>query len=200
MLRARRVRHPAATRCARPSCSSAAGIPLVASIAVGPGELDGFLLPQGTDGHLVVVRGFTPEGDPIVNDPAAESNAAVRRVYDRAQFERAWLGGSGGVVYVIQRAGDRAAAVAGQLVAPRSGRRAASPHAAAAVVGERAPEREAAGPEARLELAGLPGMHDPDPVGARAADAAEREIVVVLAVVDELDDRRRRGGSASARA
>jgi len=79
----------------------AAGIPLVASIAAGPGELTGFLLPQGTDGHLVVIVGFTDGGDPVVNDPAAPSNDAVRRVYDRAQFERVWLEGSGGAVYVI---------------------------------------------------------------------------------------------------
>jgi hypothetical protein len=82
-----------------------AGIPLVAAIAAGPGELEGFLLPEGTNGHLVVVRGLTPDGDPIVNDPAAESNTTVRRVYDRDQFERAWLGGSGGVVYVIKGPG-----------------------------------------------------------------------------------------------
>ena len=44
---------------------------------------------------------FTTGGDPIVNDPAAPSNDAVRRSYDRAQFERAWLDGSGGTVYVI---------------------------------------------------------------------------------------------------
>jgi hypothetical protein len=79
----------------------AMGIPLVASIEGGPGELDGFLLPHGTEGHLVVIAGFTTGGDPIVNDPAALSNDAVRRSYDRAQFERAWLDGSGGTVYVI---------------------------------------------------------------------------------------------------
>ena len=79
----------------------AAGIPLVASIVAGPGELDGFPLPQGTAGHLVVIVGFTPTGDPVVNDPAAASNDAVRRSYDRAQFERVWLAGSGGAVYVI---------------------------------------------------------------------------------------------------
>jgi hypothetical protein len=79
----------------------AAGIPLVASIAAGAGELDGFLLSQGTAGHLVVIVGFTDGGDPIVNDPAAPSNEAVRRTYDRMQFERVWLKGSGGAVYVI---------------------------------------------------------------------------------------------------
>ena len=78
-----------------------AGIPLVASIASGPGELDGFLFSGGTNGHLVVIVGFDASGRPIVNDPAAWSNASVRRVYDRAQFERAWLRGTAGTVYVI---------------------------------------------------------------------------------------------------
>ena len=77
-----------------------AGIPLVASISFGTGELDG--APIGsTAGHLVVVRGFTDDGRVIVNDPAASSNATVRRVYKRGQFERAWVGATGGVVYVI---------------------------------------------------------------------------------------------------
>jgi peptidase C39-like protein len=79
-----------------------AGIPLVASIKVGPGALPGFLLPEGSDGHLVVIRGFTQAGDPIVNDPAATSDAAVRRIYPRGAFERAWLDGSRGTVYVIR--------------------------------------------------------------------------------------------------
>jgi hypothetical protein len=79
-----------------------AGIPLVASIASGPRELRGFLFDGGTNGHLVVIVGFDASGHPIVNDPAAWSNASVRRVYDRAQFERVWQRGSGGTVYVIR--------------------------------------------------------------------------------------------------
>jgi hypothetical protein len=78
------------------------GIPLVASIASRPGELDGFLFPGGTTGHLVVIVGFDTAGNPIVNDPAAWTDATVRRIYDRAQFERVWLRGSGGTVYVIR--------------------------------------------------------------------------------------------------
>jgi peptidase C39-like protein len=78
-----------------------AGIPLVASIASRPGELDGFLFSGGTSGHLVVIAGFDAAGNPIVYDPAAWSDSSVRRVYDRAQFERVWLRGSGGTVYVI---------------------------------------------------------------------------------------------------
>jgi hypothetical protein len=77
-----------------------AGIPLVASIAFGPGELDGAPI-SSTNGHLVVIAGFTLSGDAVVNDPAADRNRGVRRVYDRGQFEDAWLPKSGGLVYVI---------------------------------------------------------------------------------------------------
>ena len=78
-----------------------AGIPLVASIAFGKGELDGAPITS-TPGHLLVIRGFTSAGSVIVNDPAASKNSTVRRVYSRAQFEKAWQRGSGGVVYVIR--------------------------------------------------------------------------------------------------
>ncbi|HEX4744861.1 MAG TPA: C39 family peptidase [Candidatus Limnocylindria bacterium] len=78
-----------------------AGIPLIASIN---GELPGFLFTK-TNGHLLVIRGFTANGDVISNDPAALSNAAVRKIYPRAGFERVWLQGSGGVVYVIRPPG-----------------------------------------------------------------------------------------------
>jgi Peptidase_C39 like family len=79
-----------------------AGIPLVASIASNPRELSGFLFSGGTNGHLVVIVGFDGAGNPIVNDPAAWTNESVRRVYDRTQFERVWLRGSEGTVYVIR--------------------------------------------------------------------------------------------------
>ncbi len=80
------------------------GIPLVASIAFGPGELDGAPL-SSSPGHLLVIRGFTRTGRVIVNDPAADHARGVRRVYKRRQFENAWLPTTGGTVYVIQRAG-----------------------------------------------------------------------------------------------
>lgn len=83
----------------------AAGIPLVVSLKIAPGALPGFLFPQGSDGHILVVRGFTSSGDVIVNEPAVLSNAAVRMTYPRAAFERAWMGGSGGTAYVIRPAG-----------------------------------------------------------------------------------------------
>jgi len=78
----------------------AAGIPLVASVSWGAGELTGAPV-SASNGHLVVIVGFSADGDPIVNDPAAASAAGVRHVYDRTEFENAWLPKSGGIVYVI---------------------------------------------------------------------------------------------------
>ncbi|WP_455713304.1 peptidase C39 family protein [Streptomyces xiamenensis] len=89
----------------------AAGIPLITSQSFYEAELDGS--GYGTAGHLMTVVGFTADGDVIANDPASPSNAAVRRVYKRRQFENILLrtrrldaggverGGSGGVVYLF---------------------------------------------------------------------------------------------------
>jgi hypothetical protein len=90
----------------------AAGIPLVASVTFGRGELSGAPI-SSTNGHLLVIVGFRDNGDVVVNDPAADTRAGVRRTYDRGQFEDAWLKryssggslrGSGGLVYVIRDA------------------------------------------------------------------------------------------------
>jgi hypothetical protein len=79
----------------------AAGIPVVASIAFGSGELDG--TPIGSsNGHLLVIVGFRENGNVVVNDPAAAAKRGVRRTYDRAQFEKVWLEASGGLSYVIR--------------------------------------------------------------------------------------------------
>lgn len=83
-----------------------AGIPLVASIAFNRGGLDGSPLTS-TPGHLLVIVGFTRTGQVVVNDPAGSRNSTVRRTYSRAQFEKAWQGGSGGVVYVIHPASKK---------------------------------------------------------------------------------------------
>jgi hypothetical protein len=80
-----------------------AGIPVIASIAFGRGELDRAPI-SATNGHLVVIVGFNRYGSPIVNDPAAPDNRTVRRTYDRGQFERAWLNGSGGLAYIVRDA------------------------------------------------------------------------------------------------
>ncbi|MDP2314949.1 MAG: C39 family peptidase [Pseudomonadota bacterium] len=83
----------------------AAGVPVAISAAWSAGELDNAPI-SSTAGHLLVVTGFTDDGDVRVNDPASASDAAVPRTYDRRQIEAAWLGGSGGVVYLVW-AGER---------------------------------------------------------------------------------------------
>jgi Peptidase_C39 like family len=79
----------------------AKGIPLALSLAWKMGGLDGAAMPS-SNGHLLVLRGFTKTGDAIVNDPAASTDATVRRVYNRIQLERAWIEASGGMVYILE--------------------------------------------------------------------------------------------------
>ncbi|WP_231605737.1 C39 family peptidase [Micromonospora sp. HK10] len=78
----------------------AAGIPLVVSAAFTRGQVPG--LDYDTRGHLMVLVGFTAEGDPVLNDPYAPDDDGVRRTVPRAPFEAAWQGGSGGITYVIR--------------------------------------------------------------------------------------------------
>jgi len=76
----------------------AAGLPVIASVRYGTGELTGAAV-AGTSGHLLVLTGF--EGDRVlVNDPAAPSSASVPRRYAIDEFLRAWLG-RGGIGYVL---------------------------------------------------------------------------------------------------
>lgn len=85
------------------------GVPLVVSIAWNNGDddpsndLDGSSITS-TAGHLMAVVGFTADGDVIANDPASPTNADVRHVYKREQFERNWLRASDGTTYVIRPA------------------------------------------------------------------------------------------------
>ena len=53
----------------------------------------------------MVIGGFTATGDVIAYDPASTDDAAVRHIYPREQFERAWIPASGGIVYLIRPAG-----------------------------------------------------------------------------------------------
>ena len=88
-----------------------AGIPVITSQSFLASELDG--AGYGTAGHIMVVVGFTENGDIIANDPASSSNEAVRNVYKRDQFANIWLrtkrynasggisSGPGGVAYII---------------------------------------------------------------------------------------------------
>lgn len=83
------------------------GIPVIASVAYRPGELAGTPIST-TDGHLLVIRGFDAGGNVIVNDPAADPRQGehVRIVYPRGQFEKVWLNGSGGMVYLVYPRGQ----------------------------------------------------------------------------------------------
>ncbi|MFD8308983.1 peptidase C39 family protein [Streptomyces sp. NPDC059690] len=88
----------------------AAGIPAITSQSFLKGELTG--AGYGTAGHLMTVIGFTADGDVIANDPFSPDDQAVRRVYERREFENIWLrtkrynasgkvvSGSGGVCYL----------------------------------------------------------------------------------------------------
>lgn len=78
----------------------ALGIPVVFSFAWSSGQLTGAAIPSSA-GHLAVIVGFDANGNPIVNDPAASTDATVRRTYLRSQLEPLWLSRSGGTVYLI---------------------------------------------------------------------------------------------------
>ncbi|MEH0975141.1 peptidase C39 family protein [Micromonospora sp. CPCC 205546] len=80
----------------------AAGIPLIVSAAFAAGQVPG--LDYDTAGHLMVLVGFTEAGAPVLNDPYAPDDDAVRRIVDRDRFEAAWQG-SGGVAYVLRPPG-----------------------------------------------------------------------------------------------
>jgi len=78
----------------------AAGVPVIMSIAWGKGDLTGSSI-DSTNGHLFVLVGFDASGNPIVNDPASPTDAAVQRTYMRSELEPLWLQASGGTVYLI---------------------------------------------------------------------------------------------------
>jgi|GEM_PF-2745786 len=79
----------------------AQGFPFAASITYGEGELFG--APRGhTAGHLVVLLGFDADGSVVVNDPAADGEDGVRRIYRRAEFAKAWLENKRGLAYIVR--------------------------------------------------------------------------------------------------
>ena len=71
------------------------GMPVACS--VNHSYLRGKLPSKSDEGHLVVLVGFTPAGDPVFNDPGRN---VVRMIYKRADFERAWAT-SGRTVYLV---------------------------------------------------------------------------------------------------
>jgi hypothetical protein len=78
----------------------AAGVPVVISYPWKKSSLDGAPIAS-SNGHLAVIVGFDPAGNPVVNDPAAANDLDVQRTYRRDQLEPLWLENSGGTVYLI---------------------------------------------------------------------------------------------------
>lgn len=80
-----------------------AGIPVVSSIRFADrAELPGADYEAPT-GHLVVIRGFTPEGDVLVADPASPGGAEGLRTYPRAAFDTTWSRSRRTVYLVVPR-------------------------------------------------------------------------------------------------
>jgi Peptidase_C39 like family len=77
----------------------ARGQPIIASIRFESGTFPSNVLDQ-TDGHLVVIRGLTPEGDAVMNDSASKERGRGV-VYRSDELARAWLR-HGGVAYIIR--------------------------------------------------------------------------------------------------
>lgn len=75
---------------------TAAGFPVATSVSYD--LLRGKGKKGSNDGHLVVLVGFTEDGDPVFNDPGRSTE--VRQIYKREHFEAAWAT-SGRTVYLI---------------------------------------------------------------------------------------------------
>ena len=79
---------------------TAAGVPVIVSIAYAAGELPGTPITKSS-GHLLVIRGFDAAGNVLVNDPAFPTNERVSTTYNRLAFEKVWLKYSNATAYLI---------------------------------------------------------------------------------------------------
>ena len=52
-------------------------------------------------GHLIVIRGFEPDGDVILNDPAFRAERGEGSVWTQQELETVWFD-HGGVAYIIR--------------------------------------------------------------------------------------------------
>jgi len=78
----------------------AQGMPIIASVRYGAGELTGAAV-SGTPGHLLVLTGHADDAV-FVNDPAAPTASGVSRRYRLDELRRVWLERAG-VGYVLFR-------------------------------------------------------------------------------------------------
>ncbi|MBN1476456.1 C39 family peptidase [Candidatus Sumerlaeota bacterium] len=77
----------------------ARGQPVIASVVIERGDVTGLTY---SGGHLVVIRGLTPEGDVIINDPFLPADAGGDGAFWRAEeFAHVWFD-KGGVGYIIR--------------------------------------------------------------------------------------------------
>jgi hypothetical protein len=74
------------------------GMPVIASVRYGPGELSDAAIAE-TTGHLLVLTGYAGD-DVFVNDPAAPRASEVVRRYRLDELRRVWLTRSG-IGYVL---------------------------------------------------------------------------------------------------
>jgi hypothetical protein len=94
----------------------ATGTPIVASIEFAKGEVQGFLY-ESTGGHLLVIRGMTPDGSLIVNDPA-KRDKGKHVIYPAKGMATAWFD-NGGVGYVLRK--SKSSFAAKPTTAPAAG-------------------------------------------------------------------------------
>ncbi len=76
-----------------------AGVPAAISVRYAKGQLEGAPIAS-TNGHLIVVKGFSANGNVVCNDPAFGSDASVEVTYDRKELTNAWQA-SMGTTYVV---------------------------------------------------------------------------------------------------
>ncbi len=78
----------------------AQGRPVIVSVTFAEGELPNAPIKR-TRGHVMVIGGFTAEGDVIAYDPAGKGKDQVRRIYARAAFHNVWRRHKRGLAYLI---------------------------------------------------------------------------------------------------
>lgn len=79
----------------------AKGLPVMASIRVKLGELANADYGKGSNGHLILLRGYCQNGDYIVNDPYIRGPQGEEVHYSASDLEQVWLE-RGGVGILIQ--------------------------------------------------------------------------------------------------